>query len=117
MAIKPNVAFDDFLKLDLRVGTVLACEPHPNADRLLKIQVDLGDEGQRQICAGIRQYYDPDQLVGKRIVVAANLEPRTIRGEESNGMMLAASKTEGEDVTDVRILTVDGEVPNGAMVS
>ena len=72
MASKPTVSFDDFAKLDLRVGTIKAVEPHPNADKLLKMQVDLGDE-QRQICAGIKPYTeDPQALVGQQIVVVAD---------------------------------------------
>ena len=90
MAEKPNIPFDDFIKLDLRVATVKACEPHPNADRLLKIQLDDGSGEDRQVCAGIKQWYQPDELVGKRVVIVANLEPRKIRGEVSQGMILAA---------------------------
>ena len=89
-SVKPEITFDDFMKLDLRVGTVVAAEAHPDADRLLKLQVDLGFET-RQICAGIRGAYDPEALVGHQIVVVANLAPRKIRGEMSNGMLLAAS--------------------------
>ncbi len=85
-----TISFDDFSKLDLRVATVLDCQPHPNADKLLVLQIDLGDE-KRQICAGLRQYYQPEQLVGKQIVVVANLAPRTMRGQVSQGMLLAAS--------------------------
>ena len=90
METKPEITFDDFMKLDLRVATIVEAEPHPNADRLLKLQVDLGDE-KRQICAGIKEFYDPENLIGKQIVVVANLAPRKIRGEVSNGMLLAAS--------------------------
>ena len=117
METKPQIAFEDFAKLDLRVATVLAAEPHPNADRLLKLRIDLGELGERQVCAGIRQFTSADELVGKQVVVVANLEPRKIRGEESNGMLLAASQTEGEEVTDVVVLTPQRAVPNGASVS
>ena len=85
-----TITFDDFAKLELRVATVLECKPHPNADKLLVLQIDLGTE-KRQICAGLRQHYQPEQLVGKQIVVVANLAPRTMRGEVSNGMLLAAT--------------------------
>ena len=88
---KPTVQFDEFAKLDLRVATIKEVEPHPNADRLYKIQLDDGSEGGRQVCAGIKAYYQPEELVGKQVVIVANLAPRTIRGEESNGMILAAS--------------------------
>lgn len=86
----PLIKYDDFARLDLRVATVLECKPHSNADKLLVLQIDLGNE-KRQICAGLRAYYAPEQLVGKQIIVVANLEPRTMRGEVSQGMLLAAS--------------------------
>src|SRR6476659_6388633 len=86
-----TIQYDYFAKLDLRVATVLECKPHPNADKLLVLQIDLGTE-KRQICAGLRLHYpDPQELVGKQIVVVANLAPRQMRGEISNGMLLAAT--------------------------
>jgi methionyl-tRNA synthetase len=85
-----QINYDDFAKLDLRVATVLECKAHPNADKLLVLQIDLGGE-KRQICAGLRQHYPPEQLVGKQIVVVANLAPRQMRGEISQGMLLAAT--------------------------
>ncbi len=115
MEQKPNITFDDFVKLDLRVATVVEAEPHPNADRLLKLQVELGAE-KRQICAGIRQYVEPESLVGRQIIVVANLEPRTIRGEVSNGMLLAASQKDGEELQDVILLTTMKPVPSGSGV-
>jgi tRNA-binding protein len=92
-----TIQYDDFAKLDLRVATVLECKPHPNADKLLVLQIDLGSE-RRQICAGLRQFYQPEQLVGKQIVVVANLAPRTMRGEVSQGMLLAASNADHTQV-------------------
>ena len=74
------ITYADFAKLELRVAKVLEARPHPNADRLLLVQVDLGDE-QKQIVAGIRQHYSPEQLVGKLIVIVNNLEPAMLRGE------------------------------------
>jgi len=115
MDSKPTIQIDDFLKLDLRIATIIAAEPHPNADRLLKLRIDLGDE-QRQICAGIRTYYEPEQLIGKQIIVLANLAARKIRGEESNGMLLAASAMDGEQLTDVVVLSPSKPVPNGSAV-
>jgi methionyl-tRNA synthetase len=88
--VPATIQFDDFAKVQLRVATVLDCKPHPNADKLLLVQIDLGDE-KRQLCAGLRAHYQPEQLIGKQIVVVANLAPRTMRGEVSNGMLLAAS--------------------------
>ena len=115
MDAKPTIQIDDFLKLDLRVGTVTAAEPHPNADRLLKLQVDLGDHT-RQVCAGIRQNYEPEQLIGKQIIVVANLAPRKLRGEESNGMLLAATAMDGEAVVDVVVVSPSKPVPAGSSV-
>jgi tRNA-binding protein len=95
------ISYEDFAKLELRVAKVLEARPHPNADKLLLLQVDVGDE-QKQIIAGIRQHYTPEQLVGKLIVVVNNLAPAMLRGETSNGMLLAA--TSGDKVI---VLTVD----------
>ena len=85
-----TINYDDFAKVELRVATVLECKPHSNADKLLVLQVDLGGE-KRQLCAGLRQHYQPEQLVGKQIIVVANLAARQMRGEVSNGMLLAAT--------------------------
>lgn len=115
MDTKPTIQYDDFAKLDLRVATIVEAESHPNADRLLKLQVDLGDE-KRQICAGVKQFYNPEDLVGKQIIVVANLAPRTIRGEESNGMLMAASAMDGETLADVVLLTPSKPVPAGSTV-
>ena len=87
----PTINYDDFSKLDLRVATVLECRPHENADKLLVLQIELGNGERRQICAGLRQHYQPEQLVGRQIVVVANLAPRTMRGQISQGMLLAAT--------------------------
>ena len=89
---KALVDYDDFTRLDLRVARVLECREHSNADKLLILKIDLGAEGgQRQICAGLRNQYKPEDLVGKQIVVVANLAPRSMRGEQSQGMLLAAT--------------------------
>jgi tRNA-binding protein len=85
-----TITIDDFSKLQLRVATVLECVPHPNADKLLVLQVDLGDE-KRQICAGLRGHVDPASVVGKQIIIVANLAPRMMRGQVSQGMLLAAT--------------------------
>ena len=78
------------LKVDLRVAQILVAERIPKADKLLRLEVDLGYE-KRQILAGIAQYYEPEKLIGRKIVIVANLAPRKMRGLESNGMLLAAS--------------------------
>ena len=90
-----TIRIDDFRRVDLRVATVLAANLHPDAERLLVLQIDLGGET-RQLVAGIRAHYAPEALVGKQIVVVANLEPATLRGVESQGMLLAASDSEGQ---------------------
>ena len=103
------VSFADFQKLDLRVARVLSAEPIQGADRLLKLQVDLGTE-KRQLVAGIAEHYTPDALIGKQVIVVANLEPATIRNVESSGMILAAS---GESVV---LATPELDVPLGTQV-
>jgi methionyl-tRNA synthetase len=119
---KPMIAFEDFAKVDLRVAKVVHAEPHPNADRLLKLQLDDGSGTPRQICAGIKGYYTPEQLIGKHIVIVANLEPRTIRGEESRGMLLAASDAPKDPSNpsserNVVVLTPMSEIGPGSVVS
>ncbi|MEM8600710.1 MAG: methionine--tRNA ligase subunit beta, partial [Bacteroidota bacterium] len=91
---KPEITFDDFSKLDLRTGVVVAAERHPNADKLLRLDVDLGAET-RQVLAGVAEHYAPEALVGQRVVVVANLAPRKIRGLESQGMVLMAEDRTG----------------------
>jgi tRNA-binding protein len=113
---KPTITYDDFCKLDLRIGTIAEAGPHPNADRLIVLQVDLGSET-RQIIAGIKAYYEPETLVGKQIVVVTNLAPRKMRGLESNGMLLAASALENEEMKDVVVLSPSKPVPSGSSVS
>ena len=108
-----TIAFEDFAKLDLRVARVLEAKEHPNADKLLVLQIDLGTET-RQIIAGLKGHYEPSELVGKSIVVVSNLAPRKMRGEISQGMLLAASS---EDRAQVRVLLPDGDVPPGSSVS
>jgi len=101
----------DFQQIDLRVATVLAAELHPDADRLLVLRIDLGGE-ERQIVAGIRASYEPAALLGKQIVVVANLEPAKLRGVESQGMLLAVR--DGERVV---LVTTDSAVTAGGKVS
>jgi len=101
----------DFAKVDLRVGEVRSAERIPKADKLLLMTVDIGEEKPRQILAGIAQHYQPEKLIGRKIVVVANLKPRKLRGYESQGMLLAASV--GEEGKPV-IATFTEDVPNGA---
>jgi methionine--tRNA ligase beta chain len=116
---KPQITFDEFAKVDLRVARIVKAEPHPSADRLLKLQLDDGSGVPRQICAGIKEQYTPESLVGQTIIIVANLAPRMIRGEESRGMLLAASNAP-KDTTGPRqvvILTTHSEIGPGATVS
>jgi methionyl-tRNA synthetase len=106
-----EVTIDDFKRLDLRVGTIRKAEPHPNADRLVVLSVDIGDESERQIVAGIRAAYPPESLVGRQIVVVANLKPVTLRGVESRGMLLAAS-----DADSITLVAPDRSIVPGSRV-
>ncbi len=108
---KAMISYDDFCKIDLRIATVVEVAEHPNADKLLVLQLDLAGE-QRQLVAGIKSSYSPEALLGKQIVVVANLEPRKLRGMESKGMLLAATGDDGP-----MVLTPDREVPSGVAVS
>ena len=105
------IEIDDFAKVDLRVGQVLSAERVPKADKLLLLKIDLGEEQPRQILAGIAQYYEPEKLIGRKVVIVANLKPRKLRGFESQGMVVAASY--GEEGRPV-IATFTEDVPNGA---
>ncbi len=105
------ITIDDVARLELRVGTVRAARPHPNADRLLVLEVDLGEQTPRQLVAGIKRWYTPEGLVGRQVVVVANLEPATLRGVESQGMLLAA-----EDEAGVCVLAPERPAAPGAKV-
>ena len=105
------ISIEEFRKLELKVATIKRAEPHPNADKLLVLQIDLGSE-ERQIVAGIRGHYAPEELVGKQVVVVANLETAKLRGVESQGMRLAAS-----DGDRIVILTPEKKVAPGAKIS
>jgi len=107
-----GITFDDFMKLDLRVAEIKACEDVPGADKLYKLTIDLGEE--RTIVAGIKLYYTKEEFIGKKIAVVVNLEPRKLRGIESHGMLLAAST---EDKSSVVLLTLDRDITNGSKIS
>ena len=106
------ISFDEFVKVKMCVGKVIEATDHPNADRLLVIKVDIGQE-QRQIIAGIKGHYAPEALLGKHIVVVTNLAPRMMRGLESQGMLLAASTADHEKVI---LLTTDADIEPGSTV-
>lgn len=105
-----TISFDDFKKLDLRVAQILEAERVENSEKLIKLQIDLGDE-KRQIVAGIGKFYSPGDLINKKIIVVANLEPRTLMGLESNGMLLAASNDD-----TISLLIPDQDLDPGAIV-
>ena len=110
-----NISFDQFKQLDLRVGEIKTADDIEGADRLYKLSVDIGDPGElRTIIAGIKLHYTKEELIGKKIVVLANLEPKELKGVMSHGMLLAAVFGEPRQVV---IITVDKDSPNGAKVS
>ena len=104
------ISYEEFKKLDIRIGKILKAERIEGVDKLLRLEVDLGSEV-RQIVAGIAQFYEPENLVGKEIPILANLEPRILRGVESQGMLLAADNM-GQPV----IISPDNEIPPGSIV-
>lgn len=107
--MKMTITFDEFLKLEIKVGEILNVREHPNADKLLILEVDTGEK--RQLVAGIKDYYPAKELKGKRIIVLCNLEPREIRGVKSEGMLLAA-----EDKRGVSLLIPDRKRERGVRI-
>lgn len=107
---KPEITIDDFAKVELKVGTITECKPHPKADRLLVEQIDLGDEV-RQVVSGIAEHYKPEELVGKQVIVVTNLKPVKLRGVESQGMLLCAANDK-----DLSFVSVAKDMPNGTTV-
>jgi|TARA_Y100000034_G_C6884465_1_gene405890 methionine--tRNA ligase beta chain len=108
-----NVIFSDWQKLDLKTAEILEAEEIENADKLYKLKIDLGTET-RTLVAGLKPYYTKDELEGKKCIVFTNLEPRTIKGIESQGMILAASNA---DMSEVKLLQADGVVDPGWKIS
>lgn len=107
------VNFQDFKNLDIRVAEIKEVKEIPNADKLYILKIDIGGE-EREIVAGIKKHYKPDELMGKKIVVLANLEPAVIRGVQSNGMLLAASDNSREKIV---ILTPEKDMAPGSRIS
>lgn len=105
------ISIDDFKKIDLRIALVKSVEPHPNADKLYIVKLDVGPEGERQTCAGMRPYYTPEELVGRKVVIVLNLAPAKVRGELSETMMLAANDTER-----VALLIPEKDLPPGSRI-
>ena len=106
----PQISIDEFARLDIRVGQIIKAEKLPNADKLLKLEVDLGEE-KRTVVAGIAKAYKPEEIIGKKVLVVTNLKPAKIRGVLSEGMILAASFNEKMVLT-----TIDGDIEVGAKV-
>ncbi len=105
------VSFDDFKKLDLRIVQIKEVSEHPNADKLFVVKFNVGEE-EKQVVAGIKGFYNPDELVGKKVVAICNMQSATIRGVESNGMLLAA-----KDGTNLTLLLPEKEIEVGSKVS
>lgn len=110
-----KITIDDFKKVEITVGKILSVEIVPDADKLLRLSVDVGEEEPRQILSGIREHFeDPQVLVGKKVPFVTNLEPRVIRGLESNGMIMAVSDKDGEGFS---LLNVDDSISAGSRIS
>jgi methionyl-tRNA synthetase len=107
------MTIDEFQKADLRVGTIISAERVEGSEKLLKLQVDIGETAVRQILSGIAKAYAPGDLTGKNVVIIANLDPRMMMGMESNGMLLAAHGAEGVPI----LIFPAGDVPPGAKIS
>ncbi|MFH1709475.1 MAG: methionine--tRNA ligase subunit beta [bacterium] len=107
-----NITFDHFKAMDLRVAQIKTAEDIEGADKIYKVTVDMGEE--RIVVAGIKSFYTKEELIGKKVVVVANLEPKTLRGVISHGMILASST---EDKSSLTLITVDKDIPNGSKVS
>jgi len=105
------VSFKEFKELDLRVGTILSADAVPGADKLYKLSVDIGEKTMTLV-AGLRPYYKPEEMEGKSIIVVANLDPVTLKGVKSEGMLLAA-----QDGNVVSVLTIDKDVKPGSKIS
>ena len=108
-----KIVIDDFKKIEFKVGKVIECTDHPNADRLLVLKLDIGGGETRQVCSGIKQWYQAADLVGKNVILVANLEPRKMRGVESQGMVLAATSADNTVV----LVTLDRDAVPGSKVS
>jgi methionyl-tRNA synthetase len=107
LELKPEITYDDFAKIDFRVGTIISAEKHPKADKLLVFQVKMGTE-LRQIISGVAEDFTPEEMVGQKVIVVANLKPRPLRGLESKGMILFADN--GKRCEIVTTTAPDGEV-------
>ncbi len=105
---KPEIQYEDFAKLDIRIGHITAAEKVPETDKLIKCTVDFGESGQRTIISGIAEWKEPEELIGKKLPYIVNLAPRMFKGVESQGMLLAAS-----DESGVALIFPERDVPAG----
>jgi methionyl-tRNA synthetase len=106
------IDFEDFMKVEMKTGKVVAIDDHPDADKLYVVTIEDGPESTRTVCAGLKGIYEKEQLLGKQVVFVANLKPRKLRGIMSEGMILAADDGEG----NVSVLTLDSDMPTGSQV-
>ncbi len=110
---QPMIKYGDFAKLELKVGEIKTAERVEGTDKLVRLSVDVGEEAERTLVAGIGLRYQPEELIGMKIIVLCNLEPRKLKGIISEGMLLAA----GEAAEEVALLTIDGIAPAGSKIS
>ena len=111
--MKPKIDYDDFSKIEFKIGVIKECIKHPNADRLLVFQIDVGEEKPRQIISSIAEFYKPEDVINKRVVVVTNLKKAKFRGMESDGMLMCASLKNDEDV---ELLTITKDFAGGTKV-
>ena len=111
--MKPKIDYEDFAKIEFKIGVIKDCVKHPNADRLLVFQIDVGENEPRQIISSIAEFYNPEDVIGKRVVVVTNLKKAKFRGMTSNGMLMCASLENDEDV---ELLTITKDFAGGTKV-
>lgn len=111
---KEIIKYDDFDKIELKIGIIKECFKHPNADKLLVFKIDVGEENLRQIVSSIADFYKPEEVINKRVVVVTNLKKAKFRGMESDGMLVCASLLNDEDV---ELLTITKDFPGGTLVN
>ena len=111
--MQPKLDYEDFAKIEFKIGVIKECTKHPNADRLLVFQIDVGEDEPRQIISSIAEFYNPEDVIGKRVVVVTNLKKAKFRGMTSNGMLMCASLENDEDV---ELLTITKDFAGGTKV-
>lgn len=111
--MKQKIDYDDFAKIEFKIGVIKECVKHPNADRLLVFQIDVGEEKPRQIISSIAEFYKPEDVINKRVVVVTNLKKAKFRGMTSDGMLMCASLKDDEDV---ELLTITKDFVGGTKV-